>query len=274
MPLPVGVVTRTVTSGTYYNDDGSKATGALRFTRRALVWGATDDVLSPRRVIAKLVDGACSATLIVDQSGMEDGKGNTVTDWTWSVERLIDGTPPSFRRPYSFHLPAGSTVDLETLVAVTTTDGSEVAVPVVRTVNGSAPDSSGNITIAGGSGVGIPAGGADTYVLGKASATDYDVAWVAPSALAGPTGPQGPAGPTGLTGAQGPKGDTGDTGVGAPGPAGPAGPAMATVFAVAGVFPPRPSAANVVYAVADTAVAPTDAVTGDLLVVWDSTSAL
>ncbi len=74
------------------------------------------------------------------------------------------------------------------------------------------------------------------------------------------------------------KGEKGDPGAqgdpGGPGPKGDPGAAMGVLFAAGGVYPPRPSEAAQVWAVADTAVRPPDDRAGDLLLVWDSSSSL
>ncbi|MGL5910659.1 MAG: hypothetical protein ACRCZP_11700 [Phycicoccus sp.] len=49
----------------------------------------------------------------------------------------------------------------------------------VRTVNGTGPDGTGNVTVAGGGGASLPTGGATGTVLQKSSAADGDATWQA-----------------------------------------------------------------------------------------------
>lgn len=229
MPLPAGVVTRTVTFGTYYHPvKGTPLTGTLTFTPQvSLVWSATGDVISRIPFSVALVDGAGSVDLPnTSQSGFTNGAGGSaVTNWTWHVHRHLDGWEPGdlgLDEEFDFLLPAGGSVDLDSaLVSVASTAGTLVAIAPVLKVNGVTPDASGNVNAAAGSGIGVPTGGTDGQVLTKVSGS---VAWAAPVALTGAQGPQGDQGPPGDKGDKGDKGDQG--GQGQPGPAGPMGPAM------------------------------------------------
>jgi Collagen triple helix repeat (20 copies) len=70
-----------------------------------------------------------------------------------------------------------------------------------------AAGSPGSTGATGPAGPGVPTGGADTYILAKASASDYDTEWVA--STTGPAGPQGDPGPAGATGPAGADGSDG-----------------------------------------------------------------
>lgn len=233
MPLPAGIVTRTVTFGAYLHPAlGTPLEGGLTFTpATSLVWSATGDVIARVPFTVKLVDGAGSIDLpVTDQAGFTNGAGGAaVTDWEWIVKRTLHGLLPGdvgydLTEEFSFLLPAGGPVDMDSsLVSVPTTGGTAVAIPVVQSVDGQPPDPSGNVNTGAGAGLpSSPSTGVVPYYDGTAW-VNRSVASLAITGAQGPQGEAGPAGPQGPAGSTGPQGGQGQEG--ATGPVGPAMPA-------------------------------------------------
>lgn len=275
--FPAGCALRRINFGPITGTLGDLLTGKLLFTAdTSLVWSATNQWLFRKPYPADIVDGYGFIELpATDQEGFTNGAGGaSVSDFTYTVSfKHIDGLAKEDRVAYSFLLPDGSAVNLTDLVQVETTGGVLVAVPVVRTVNGTAPDSAGNVSVSG-DGAGLPSGGSDGKVVGYTSGV---AAWIDPStlALAGAKGDKGDTGDTGPQGPQGVQGATGPTGSpGAVGPTGPAGPAMSPVIAVDGVYPDYDASVPQWFLSADSPVTPPSSADGSLLLTYDSDSTL
>lgn len=241
-----------------------------------LVYDGTPLLRTPLRVPLN-GSGIATATLInTDQAGFTDGSGNPITDWRWKVRvKVKDG--PAYTK--HFLVPtAGGSLDIDLVPDVGDSQGTVVVQGAVTSVNGQT-----GAVIVGDGGVSVPSGGTTGQSLVKDSNADGDVGWGTPTAIngksayelaqdAGFSGSQAAwlaslVGATGATGATGAAGQ--DSTV-----AGPEGPAMEVRLASGGVFPARGDSAPKVWAIADTAVAPASPMTGDLLVVFDSSSSL
>lgn len=87
MPFPVGMVTRVVSFAPFLDLDGNPIKTTIKITpSRALVWAATGATIT--RDFIKLVVDATAVTVelpTTDQSGIEDGAGNTITDWVYTA---------------------------------------------------------------------------------------------------------------------------------------------------------------------------------------------
>lgn len=90
MPLPVGVVTSTITFGTDVDFAGNAVTAAVTVQpTHDLVWTATGQ----RLLAFPLASSSGSIALpVVDQSGFSDGSGNAYTMWAYVVTVTYTGT--------------------------------------------------------------------------------------------------------------------------------------------------------------------------------------
>lgn len=202
MPLPGNVSLVTVTA-TYKFIDDSIPTGTVSFRPSGDPWlkdASADTILLPKSV-------ECS----IDAQGRIVGPGTAVgvgghgvvlpaTDdsdlipngFVYDVSVNIGGLPV---QEYSISLPAASaTVDLADLAPVTPVEGS--GVPVVTTVNGISPNSSGALTLPGSAISGVRLIKAPvTLADGATIATDasladlYRVTLAGNRTLANPTSP-------------------------------------------------------------------------------------
>lgn len=266
MPLPGGVVTRTVQFGPATDFWGATLTdGVVTFLPdRNLVYSGTPLLVTTERV--KLNgSGIASATLIcTDQSGFTDGAGNAITNWRWRVRVKVTGGP-SYTK-YILVPSGGGTLDVDVVPDVGDSPGTVVVQGPVTSVNGQV----GDVTVGDG-GTSVPNGGTTGQVLTKDSGTDGDVSWVTPTGTDGDSAYEiavahGYSGTesqwlASLVGPQGDPGAPGESVQGPPGDPGPAGPGASTLIEVAGVYPPRPTTGgNFDWAGPDE---PDDAETGD-----------
>lgn len=248
MALPPGVLPVTV-RGTYLTSTGAPASGWVAFTPTAAVHTADGTSVHPLPVAVALdATGAIEVTLTAT-----DSPGVTPTGWGYRAIVTLTQQPTQV---VTFLAPTGA-VDLPTVAPA---DPVVELAGRVLSVNGTLPDSQGDVTVAGGgSGTG-PTGPqgpkGDTGATGPTGATGAqgtagatgakgDTGLTGPQGVPGATGatgatgstgaagstgadgPQGPQGPTGATGPQGTAGTTGATGsAGATGPTGPAGEAI------------------------------------------------
>lgn len=222
MALPPGVLPVTV-RGTYLTSTGAPASGWVAFTPTAAVHTADGTSVHPLPVAVALdATGAIEVTLTAT-----DSPGVTPSGWGYRAIVTLTQQPTQV---VTFLAPTGA-VDLPTVAPA---DPVTELAGRVLSVNGVAPDSQGDVTVAGGgSGTG-PAGPqgpkGDTGATGPTGATGAQGAAGATGAKGdtGLTGPQGVPGATGATGATGSTGAAGSTG--ADGPTGPTGPPGEAVF--------------------------------------------
>lgn len=277
MPLPGGVVTRTVQFGPATDFWGATLTdGVVTFyPTEDLVYSGTPLLVKPLRVPLN-GSGIATATLVcTDQSGFTNGRGDSVVNWRWRVRVKVQGGP-SYTK-YILVPSGGGTLDVDVVPDVGDTGGTVVVAGAVLSVNGQ----TGHVTVGDG-GTSVPNGGSTGQVLTKDSGTDGDVSWVTPTGTDGDSAYEiavahGYSGTESqwLASLVGAAGATGSTGApGAVGPTGPEGPAMAVRIASGTTFPARGDNAPKTWAVADTAVSPPSPMAGDVLLVWDSTSSL
>lgn len=150
MPLPSNLSTVTVT-GTYLTLDGAPATGTISFTPQVAAGSILTDptgtaMLVPNPPPTATLDGTGSFSIALPATDDTDLQPN---GWTYLVQAQFGNTKAT---PYSISLPAAtSPVDLKSKAPSVPVTASVV---MVRSVNGTLPDASGNVVVAGGGGSG------------------------------------------------------------------------------------------------------------------------
>lgn len=137
MAIPAEVVLRTVTYGPETDFEGNPVTGTLTFTpSEDITWVANGQGFHVRAITVSLnSSGAGSKDLIcTDQAGFRNAAGQTITNWYYEVRADLTGVAGSTRK---FQVPAGTgSLDLDTMIPVTSTSGITVSVPAVINLAG------------------------------------------------------------------------------------------------------------------------------------------